>query len=578
MSNRETEYDVAVVGSGLAGSILSACLARNGANVVLIDAGSHPKFTIGESTIPFTSMMMRLMAERYGVPEIKHLATFEGVYANITTQCGVKRNFGFVYHRENKRQDPAERTHFQIPKILNTENHYFRQDVDSWMLAVAVKYGVSVRQQQPVEDVDIDADGATVTLARGITLRAKYVVDASGYRSVLATKLSLREEPTRFRHHSRTLFNHFVGVRPFDQVGQQDARFPTRWHEGTLHHLFPGGWMWIIPFDNHPRATNPLCSVGIQLDPRIHPKPDCAPAEEFDRFLARYPDIAAQFARARPVRSWVSTEGLQYSSRQTVGYRWCLTSHAAGFIDPLFSRGMSNTMETLHALCHRLLDAIRDDDFSTERFAHMQDLEQGLLDFNDELVANAYIAFGDWNLWNAWFRVWALGQIIATLEVTRAYAKYLDSRDTAALEPLEHAWWRGKVIPDRSPYAPLLELLREVNEACQAVAAGQLDAKAAADSINDRLARSGVVPPAFGLDDPDQQCVDVSLLGMLSVLRWAKKVPPAEIGLLVNEGFTLFMKKRLAKGEFELAEEFKHLIAGWPVVGRRLRVPHPTKL
>src|SRR5690242_9575005 len=225
MSNRETEYDVAVVGSGLAGSILSACLARNGANVVLIDAGSHPKFTIGESTIPFTSMMLRLMAERYGVPEIKHLATFEGVYKNITTQCGVKRNFGFVYHRENQRQDPAERTHFQIPKILNTENHYFRQDVDSWMLAVAVKYGASVRQQQPVVDVDIDSGGVTVTLARGTTLRAKYIVDASGYRSVLATKLSLREEPTRFRTHSRTLFNHFVGVRPFDQVGAQQVRF-----------------------------------------------------------------------------------------------------------------------------------------------------------------------------------------------------------------------------------------------------------------------------------------------------------------------------------------------------------------
>jgi FADH2 O2-dependent halogenase len=237
---------------------------------------------------------------------------------------------------------------------------------------------------------------------------------------------------------------------------------------------------------------------------------------------------------------------------------------------------MSNTMETLHALCHRLLDAIRDDDFSTERFAHMQDLEQGLLDFNDELVANAYISFGDWNLWNAWFRVWALGQIIATLEVTRVYAKFLDSRDPAALEPLEHAWWRGKVIPDRSPYAPLLELLREVNEACQAVGTGQLEAKVAADSINERLARSGVVPPKFGLDDPERQCVDASVLGMFSVLRWAKKLPAAEIGLLVNEGFTLFMKKRLARGEFELAEEFKHLIAGWPVVGRRLRVPHPA--
>ena len=115
-------HDVAIVGSGLAGSILAACLARNDADVVVIDADTHPKFTIGESTIPFTSMMMRVISERYGVPEIKQLATFEGAYSKVTTQSGVKRNFGFLYHHEGERQNPNERTLFQIPKIVNTEN------------------------------------------------------------------------------------------------------------------------------------------------------------------------------------------------------------------------------------------------------------------------------------------------------------------------------------------------------------------------------------------------------------------------------------------------------------------------
>lgn len=570
-------YDVAVIGSGVAGSILSACLARNNAKVVLIDADTHPKFTIGESTIPFTSMMMRLIAERYSVPEIKHLATFEGVYANVTTQCGVKRNFGFLYHHEGERQSPADRTHFQIPKILNTENHYFRQDVDSWMLTVAVKYGTHVLQQQPVVDVDFDDAGATLQLATGDAVRAKFVVDASGHRSVLAKKFALREEPTRFRHHSRTLFNHFVGVRPFDDVGLPDSGFPTRWHEGTLHHLFRGGWMWVIPFDNHPRATNPLCSIGIQLDPRVHPEPDCSPEEEFHRFLAKYPDIAAQFEGARPVRSWVRTGRLQYSPRQTVGHRWCLTSHAAGFIDPLFSRGMSNTMETVHALTHRLLDAIRDDDFSVERFAHMQELEQGLLDFNDDLCANAYVSFGDPQLWNAWFRIWALGQIMATFEVNRSYARYLATRDTAVLEPLEHAWWRGKTIPEESPYAPVLELLREVSEICHAVERDELSAGVAAETINERIRTADFVPPEFGLEDPGQHCLDVPVSRIGHVLRWAKKEAPQEIGKLTYEGLTLFMKKRFAKGEFEIAEELKHFLSGRPLLGRRLRVPAPDK-
>ncbi|WP_433325192.1 NAD(P)/FAD-dependent oxidoreductase [Spirillospora sp. CA-294931] len=570
-------HDVAIIGSGVAGTILAACLARNGAKVVLIDAATHPKFTIGESTIPFTSMMLRLLAERYKVPEIKHLSTFEGVYAHITTQCGIKRNFGFVYHRAGERQDPAQRTHFQIPKILNTENHYFRQDVDSWMLSVAVKYGTTVRQQQPVVDVDIDDDGATLKLAPGGTLRAKFVVDASGHKSVLADKFALREEPTRFRHHSRSLFNHFTGVKPFDDVAKPDKGFPTRWGEGTLHHMFHGGWMWVIPFDNHPRATNPLCSVGIQLDPRIHPEPDCSPDEEFQAFLAKFPDVAAQFEGARPVRSWVRTGRLQYSPRQTVGYRWCLTSHAAGFIDPLFSRGMSNTMETVHALTHRLLDAIRDDDFSVERFSFMQELEQGLLDFNDDLVANAYVAFGDWRLWNAWFRIWALGQIIATFEVNRAYARFLQTGDTAVLDPLEHAWWRGKAFAEDSPYAPVLELLREVSELCQAVQREGLDAGEAADTIMRRLKEADFIPPAFGLADPKMLCLDAKFFGILRTLRWARKKAPPAIGELTYDGLTLFMKKRFAKGEFEVTEEFRQFLAGRRYLGRKLRIPDPLK-
>lgn len=571
-------HDVVVVGTGIAGGILAACLARNGADVVLVDAGTHPKFAIGESTIPFTSVMMRLLAERYDVPELKHLATFEGVFKHVTTQTGVKRNFGFVQHEPHQRQDPARRTHFQIPKVLNTENHYFRQDVDAWMTNVAVRYGATLRQQQPVLDVDIDDDGVQVHLVGGTTVQAQFIADASGQRSVLARKFALRQEPSRFRHHSRSLFNHFVGVRPFDDVAIPDREpFPTPYHEGTLHHLFEGGWLWVIPFDNHPRATNPLCSVGLQLDPRIHPEPDCSPEDEFAGFLATYPDVAAQFRDARPVRSWIRTGRLQYSSRQTVGYRWCLTSHAAGFIDPLFSRGMSNTTETVHALVHRLLASVEDGDWSIDRYQPLQDLEQGLLDFNDDLVANAYTSFGSWELWNAWFRVWALGQIIATLEVNRAYAGFLSTHDLAALEPLEKAWWRGKTIPDGSPYAPVLDLLRETSEACQAVQNGQLDATDAAALIHRRLAEADFVPPAFGLDDPDRACIDAGPAGFVKILRWARTEAPPEIGALVFDGFTKFMAKRFAPGEFPLTEELKHALAAHPVLGRSLRVPSLEK-
>ncbi|MEU8386022.1 tryptophan 7-halogenase, partial [Streptosporangium sp. NPDC048865] len=68
---RADHYDVAILGSGMAGGMLGAVLARNGVKVLLLDAGTHPRFAVGESTIPYTSGMTRLISERYGVPELK---------------------------------------------------------------------------------------------------------------------------------------------------------------------------------------------------------------------------------------------------------------------------------------------------------------------------------------------------------------------------------------------------------------------------------------------------------------------------------------------------------------------------
>ena len=258
------DTDVAILGSGLAGSALAAVLARGGARVMLIDAGTHPRFAVGESTIPYTSMLMRLISERYDVPEIKQLTTFENVQANISPSSGIKRNFGFLYHREGQRQRYDEAHQFPIPRITHIENHFFRQDVDAWMMHVAVGYGVELKPRTKIADVDFDDDGVTLTDERGSTYRARYVVDASGFRSPLATKLGLRDEPTRLRHHSRSLFTHMVDVTPYEQtVPRVSHGAPTKWSQGTLHHLFEGGWIWVIPFNNHPRATNPLVSVGL---------------------------------------------------------------------------------------------------------------------------------------------------------------------------------------------------------------------------------------------------------------------------------------------------------------------------
>jgi hypothetical protein len=72
------QFDVTIIGSGLGGSTLAAALARNGVKVLLLDGGTHPRFAVGEATIPYTNGTQRLIADGYGIPELKNLCSLAG--------------------------------------------------------------------------------------------------------------------------------------------------------------------------------------------------------------------------------------------------------------------------------------------------------------------------------------------------------------------------------------------------------------------------------------------------------------------------------------------------------------------
>ncbi|WP_181785804.1 NAD(P)/FAD-dependent oxidoreductase [Streptomyces phytophilus] len=529
MNEQSPEYDVLILGSGLAGSLTAAILARHGAKVMLIDAAQHPRFAVGESTTPQTVEWLYILAERYDVPEIRALTSAKSVNRDIAATSGVKSNFGFVYHHPGQEPDPREATQFALPKIFLQNGHLFRQDTDSYMFHVAVKYGARARQNWRATDIDFDDDGVSVTGGRdGEVLRARYLVDASGFRSMLADKFDLRDTRTALKHHARGMFNHYVGVTPFDEVSghPKELRPPKDWHTGTLHHVFERGWLWIIPFDNHQGSNNLLCSVGLTIDERTYPRPaDLTPQQEFDSFLDRYPAIKRQFTDARPVREWVSAGRMQYSSRQTVGDRWCLMSHAAGFIDPLFSRGLSNTFEIVDALSARLIGALKDGDFSAERFAYVEELEHGLIKWNDELVNTCYIGFDHPRLWNAVFRLWGAMVTPATMRLTRARLRFVRDGDPAHFEELEKSphpglWW---------PTDSFKNLIEQVAETCEKYEAGQTTADEAADRVFTLLQESEVVNPVFGWKDEQQRFIWPDLRTMARFLYWASAQAPPEL-------------------------------------------------
>lgn len=419
MQQHESHCDVAIIGSGIGGSSLATILARHGLKVIVFEAGAHPRFTIGESMILETSEVMRALAEYFDVPEMAHYSS-ENFYNHIGVQHGVKRHFSFLHHTPGQPQDPRKSLQAVIPRLpYGHELHIYRQDSDAYLTALAISYGATVLQNTPVKDVRISQDGVEIITDRDVRFEADYIVDASGMRSLLANKFGWRHR--NLKTHTRTIFTHMIDVPCYNNVGASQTTYghPFRLSEGTLHHVFRGGWLWVIPFNNHPRATNPLCSIGLQLDPRLYPaQPDLSPEEEFYAFIGQFPDIERQLRGAHPTRAWIRTDRLQYSADHVVGDRFALLAHAVGFIDPLYSKGLYVTHMSIMLAADLLLKAHKTGDYSAGAFAPLETLTLRYMHMHDQLVAGSMKSWGNYKLWQVYAVLWLLGAYLEYVKLT----------------------------------------------------------------------------------------------------------------------------------------------------------------
>lgn len=523
------EFDVAILGSGLGGSTLAAILARHGKRVLLLEKGSHPRFAVGEATLPQSSLWMWILSQRFDVPEIGHLTRTNLIHEHIAPTCGVKRALGFLWHEEGKRQDPLKANLLIAPATpLTSESHLFRQDVDLYMLNAAIQYGTVYRDHIDVRDFDVDDDGVTLRTDTGEELRARFLVDGAGYRSPLATRFGLRENPTPLETQSRSIFTHMVGIKHYDDCLQpeESPNLSYGWAEGTLHHVFEGGWLWIIPFNNVEGSTNPLCSVGLTLNMKRYPDTGMPAEEEFFHFINRFPSMAQQFEGATAVREWTKTGRLQYSATGGAGDRYFLLAHAHGFIDALYSRGLITNFEVLSALAGPLLQALDENSFSRDRFAYAERLQHAMLRQSDRVVNNSYRSFPNYALWNAWLRVWLIAEIYGDLRLFSVCVKYLETQDKSIFELLEKDPLIGCSPPGEDE---ITDLVRFADDVLARYEAGEMDPDAGAASILAALGAAKSMPPIYGWGDAEDTHLDYLPEKLVRTIGWGLTEAPEKI-------------------------------------------------
>ena len=395
-----TTADVAIVGSGFAGSLTALALRSIGRSVVLLERGSHPRFAIGESTTPLTNLLLEQLCDRYGLERVRALSkwgTWQATHPRIA--AGLKRGFSFFHHEPGRsfRDDDDHRLQLLVgasPHDAIADTHWYRPDVDHFLVREAAQAGAEYLDHVELTAMHSHAGGALLQGRRdGTPLRveARFVVDASGSGGFLPRVLGFGERPLQWLPPTQALFTHFDDVERWDRtVGDGGAvapPFPV--DDAALHHVFPGGWIWVLRFNNG------ITSAGAALTGPVASAIDITTEGAWERLLARLPSVGQQFRRARATRPLVHAPTLGFRAADVAGPTWALLPSAAGFIDPLLSSGFPLTLLGILRLV-RLLESERWDGPGFARglseYAAHTTRE---LDATEQLVAALYASMGD---------------------------------------------------------------------------------------------------------------------------------------------------------------------------------------
>ena len=342
-----TDYDLTIIGSGYGGSILAMVARRIGLSVLLLEKGRHPRFAIGESTSPLANLLLEQLSTRYDLPRLLPLTAYgpwQRAYPHVG--CGLKRGFSYFHHEKGQtfRAAPDRSDQLMVaasPHDEAADTHWLRADVDKFLVGEAVGAGAEYRDEVTLAVPDWHTDGTAAVAGErhgeAFAVRTRLVIDATGPRGFLSKALGLPEAGFTEYPATQSLYSHFSNVRRCDTMPEySDPDMPPYpADDAAVHHVFDGGWMWVLRFDTGVTSAGIAVTDALAGELRLE---EGEPA--WHRFLARFPSVGAQFAEAVPTRPFSYASRIAYRASAAVGPGWAMLPSAAAFVDPLFSTGI----------------------------------------------------------------------------------------------------------------------------------------------------------------------------------------------------------------------------------------------
>ncbi|OKL55388.1 hypothetical protein UA08_09365 [Talaromyces atroroseus] len=327
-----TQASVLVVGGGPAGSYAASLLAREGVDVVLLEADKFPRYHVGESMLASMRFFLRF---------IDLEKTFD--------EHGFEKKYGATFKITTKKE-----AYTDFAASLGKGGHSWnvvRSESDELLFRHAGKSGAKTFDQTKVDSIEFEpyphdgfiAEDRLANPGRPVsaawsrkdgtsgTIKFDYLIDGSGRNGIISTKY-LKNRRFNEGLKNIAIWSYWKGAKRYKQ-GQDNENSPffEALNDGS-------GWVWAIPLHNG------TLSVGVAARQDFFFARKKASSLEGKEFYADYlnlvPGIKSLLADAEIVADLKQASDWSYSASAYAGPHFRVIGDAGCFVDPYFSSGV----------------------------------------------------------------------------------------------------------------------------------------------------------------------------------------------------------------------------------------------